>query len=158
MTLEENTPKDAKRTGLDRRSILKGAAWTAPVVAIAVATPLAAASGEMTCEVRYEVVDPTTTTVEQWKNDIAKIEFSISKDGTGFVRITYVKDYASSTALNVNHEIVQKWDGGVKAGFSYMYPFTSPPGTCFNPSIIQVDGQNSAHWYSHVNGGKGGFQ
>lgn len=34
-----------KKTGVDRRTILKGAAWSAPVVALAVATPIAAASG-----------------------------------------------------------------------------------------------------------------
>lgn len=32
-------------TGLHRRTVLKGAAWSVPVVAAAVATPLAAASG-----------------------------------------------------------------------------------------------------------------
>lgn len=36
------------RAGFTRRSVLKGAAWSLPVVAAAVAVPLAAASGEVT--------------------------------------------------------------------------------------------------------------
>ncbi|MFF8186201.1 hypothetical protein ACF044_02950 [Microbacterium sp. NPDC016588] len=36
-------------TGLDRRTVLKGAAWSAPIVAMAVATPLASASTGPTC-------------------------------------------------------------------------------------------------------------
>lgn len=36
-------------TGLARRTVLKGAAWSAPIVAMAVATPLASASTGPTC-------------------------------------------------------------------------------------------------------------
>lgn len=34
------------QTGMKRRTVIKGAAWSVPVIAAAVATPLAAASGE----------------------------------------------------------------------------------------------------------------
>jgi hypothetical protein len=37
--------ENEKARGLDRRSVIKAAAWSAPVIAAAVATPLAAASG-----------------------------------------------------------------------------------------------------------------
>ncbi|MCT2086764.1 hypothetical protein M3D75_11615 [Microbacterium enclense] len=35
---------DLARNGVDRRTIIKGAAWTLPVIALAVAAPAAAAS------------------------------------------------------------------------------------------------------------------
>ena len=70
-------------------------------------------------------------------------------------RFPYVA-YASATAINVNGVIVKKWDTGVQVGVSYTYAFPAGDG-CFNPSIIQVDGNNT-HWYSHVNGGQGGWQ
>lgn len=38
--------EDIKKTGLSRRTIVKGAAWSVPVIAAAVAVPMAAASGE----------------------------------------------------------------------------------------------------------------
>lgn len=41
--MSEETP------GLDRRTVLKGAAWSAPIVALAVAAPLASASTTPTC-------------------------------------------------------------------------------------------------------------
>lgn len=37
--------EDIKKTGLSRRTIVKGAAWSVPVIAAAVAVPMAAASG-----------------------------------------------------------------------------------------------------------------
>ncbi|MDF2989698.1 MAG: hypothetical protein K0S37_212 [Microbacterium sp.] len=51
-----------KKTGVDRRTILKGAAWSAPVVALAVASPIAAASGP-TCppELKAGVLGGITT-------------------------------------------------------------------------------------------------
>ena len=70
-------------------------------------------------------------------------------------RFPYVA-YASATAINVNGVIVKKWDTGVQVGVSYTYAFPAGDG-CFNPSIIQVDGNNT-HWYDHVDGGQGGWQ
>ncbi|WP_029262831.1 MULTISPECIES: hypothetical protein [unclassified Microbacterium] len=42
-----NAPLTNRRRGIDRRTVLRAAAWSAPVVAMAVATPLAAASTEL---------------------------------------------------------------------------------------------------------------
>ncbi|CAH0214083.1 hypothetical protein SRABI76_02340 [Microbacterium oxydans] len=39
------TEEVQKNTGISRRAVVKGAAWSVPVIAAAVATPLAAASG-----------------------------------------------------------------------------------------------------------------
>lgn len=44
MKQQDNEP--ATRAGVTRRTIVKGAAWSLPVVAVAVAAPMAAASGE----------------------------------------------------------------------------------------------------------------
>lgn len=43
MLQNKNTPIDAEK-GLDRRTVMKGAAWSVPVIALAVATPAHAAS------------------------------------------------------------------------------------------------------------------
>jgi len=47
--------------GVDRRRILKAAAWSAPVIAVAVAAPAAAASGEVSivAGLLIDVSDPT---------------------------------------------------------------------------------------------------
>ena len=50
---EIETTEGASR-GLDRRTIIKGAAWSVPVVAAAVATPLAAATGSFDVRVQQE--------------------------------------------------------------------------------------------------------
>lgn len=44
--MNSNTPRTTGRVGTDRRTVLRAAAWSAPVIAMAVATPLAAASTE----------------------------------------------------------------------------------------------------------------
>jgi hypothetical protein len=46
--MPDSTPSSDSRRGLDRRTVLVTAAWSVPVVAAAIATPLAAASGEPT--------------------------------------------------------------------------------------------------------------
>lgn len=48
-----NTPASSRPSAFDRRSVLRASAWTAPVVAVAIATPAAATSGPPT--------DPNTT-------------------------------------------------------------------------------------------------
>lgn len=49
--MEENFPRveHAAVTSRGRRTLLKGAAWTVPAIAVAAATPAAAASGTPTC-------------------------------------------------------------------------------------------------------------
>jgi len=42
--MNENENDNRKAAGFDRRTMIKAAAWSAPVIAVAVATPLAAAS------------------------------------------------------------------------------------------------------------------
>lgn len=44
MSIESTTAANAASTGITRRKVIKSAAWSAPVVAMAVATPLASAS------------------------------------------------------------------------------------------------------------------
>lgn len=44
--MNSNAPRTTGRVGTDRRTVLRAAAWSAPVIAMAVATPLAAASTE----------------------------------------------------------------------------------------------------------------
>jgi hypothetical protein len=41
------TEEIQKKSGFSRRTVIKGAAWSVPVIAAAVATPLAAASGDI---------------------------------------------------------------------------------------------------------------
>ncbi|MHC9046860.1 hypothetical protein ACYX8G_19925 [Microbacterium saperdae] len=44
--MNSNAPLTKDRAGIDRRTVLRASAWSAPVIAVAVATPLAAASRE----------------------------------------------------------------------------------------------------------------
>jgi hypothetical protein len=55
------TEEIQKNKGVSRRTIVKGAAWSVPVIAAAVATPLAAASGDV--EVGAFSVDGTCGTL-----------------------------------------------------------------------------------------------
>lgn len=99
-------------------------------------------------------MDPRQAPWDQ--QNVAIMQFVRHADGSGYVYVEYVKAYASATAINVNGVIVKKWDKGVvQVGNSYTYAFPAGDG-CFNPSIIQVDG-NKTHWYNHVNGGQGGW-
>lgn len=54
-------------TDLDRRTFVKGAAWSVPVIAAAIATPLAAASGEPPVQVRKRL---TFNTKRTWDENI----------------------------------------------------------------------------------------
>lgn len=63
------------QNGLDRRTVLKAAAWSVPVVSVAVATPLAAASGPvLTCPLL------TTAQFSAWN---ANVTGQIGDAGTG---------------------------------------------------------------------------
>ena len=149
-----SAPEHVPETNSDhtsRRTIVRGAAWAAPVIVTAAAAPSLAASN---CPPRSEIMDPRQAPWSGTQN-VAIMQFVRHADGSGFVYVEYVKAYASATAINVNGVIVKKWDNEVQVGDSYTYAF--PAGGCFNPSIIQVDGNNT-HWYSHVNGGQGGWQ
>ena len=151
-----SAPEHVPETNSDhtsRRTIVRGAAWAAPVIVTAAAAPSLAASHH--CPPRNETMDPRQAPWSGTQN-VAIMQFVRHADGSGFVRVEYVKAYPNATALNVNHVIVKKWDNGAVVGDTYTHAFPAGGG-CFNPSIIQVDGNNT-HWYSHVNGGQGGWQ
>ena len=151
-----SAPEHVPETNSDhtsRRTIVRGAAWAAPVIVTAAAAPSLAASHH--CPPRNETMDPGQAPWNKQQN-VAIMQFVRNADGSGYVYVQYVKAYKSATAINVDGVIVKKWDNGVKKGASYTYAFPAGDG-CFNPSIIQVDG-NKTHWYNHVNGGKGGWQ
>ena len=135
-----------------RRTIVRGAAWAAPVIVTAAAAPSLAASH---FPPRNETMDPSQEPWDEQQN-VALMQFVRHADGSGYVYVEYVEAYTSATAINVDGVIVKKWDTGVQVGVSYTYAFPAGDG-CFNPSIIQVDGNNT-HWYDHVNGGQGGWQ
>ena len=139
-----------------RRTVLKTVAWTMPVVAACSMAPMSAASGahQPTCERPYKVMDPQAKDIpDSWRNDAAKIEILWTEDGTVVITVTFIKDYPNAAAINIDHEIVKKWNNGVKKGEKYTHVVTG----CYIPSLIQVDG-NNAHWHGSANNGQGGFQ
>lgn len=151
-----SAPEHVPETNSDhtsRRTIVRGAAWAAPVIATAAAAPSLAASPD--CPPRNETMDPGKAPWNGQQN-VAIVTFVRNADGSGHVYVQYVEAYASVTRINVNGVIVKEWDSGVQVGDSYTYNFPAGNG-CFNPSIIQVDGNNT-HWYKSVNGGQGGWQ
>ena len=153
-----SAPEHVPETNSDhtsRRTIVRGAAWAAPVLVTAAAAPSLAVSPG--CPPRDEMMDPGQAPGDQQQN-VAIMQFVRNAEGSGYVYVKYVQPYQWATAINVNGVIVKKWDNGVSAGTDYTYGFPAGfGGGCFNPSIIQVDGNNT-HWYNHVNGGQGGWQ
>ena len=151
-----SAPEHVPETNSDhtsRRTIVRGAAWAAPVIVTAAAAPSLAASHH--CPPRNETMDPRQAPWNQQQN-VAIMQFVRNADGSGYVYVEYVKAYKRATAINVNDVIVKKWEKGARKGDNYTYAFSAGDG-CFNPTIIQVDGNNT-HWSNRVNGGKGGWQ
>lgn len=112
-----------------RRSVLKAAAYSLPAIAVAVATPAIAASD--------------TCPDETYFHDDGTVQFTVR---TGhYVQAVFLKDYPHATALNIDGQILLKYDNGVKAGDSFFAEL--PSGLC-DPSFIQVDGTNT-HYYGN---------
>ena len=137
---------------IERRSIIRAAAWATPVIAAVAVAPLAAASTPAVCEPRTVVYDPRDYTDHRGpEHNAFAITVDVSAGGVTTVTAVAIRDYAGATALNVSGILFAKTNGvrvgDVKAGAQ----------TTCNPSMVQVDG-NNVHWYSHVNGGQGGFQ
>lgn len=126
---------------MERRTLIKGAVWSVPVVALATATPAAAASAPA-CANQGETYtyDPRSYAVGSSMGidtNIAHIEVVV---GVG-VTVTFLRDYRNATALKIDHvEVIKQtaaWAGDV---------WTWPLPECYDPSMIQVDGNNT-HYY-----------
>jgi hypothetical protein len=72
--LAKNPIEGAASTGFNRRTVIKAAAWSAPVVAVAVAAPMAAASIESTST--PTVSGGTSASVTSWDPDSETGTFS----------------------------------------------------------------------------------
>lgn len=123
-----------------RRTVVTGAAWAVPVIAMAIATPLAAAS-QPPCgnEVYwYNPKDYASGGSMGPAHNVATIQVVV---GVG-VTVTFVKAYPNATAINIDGKIVKKWDGGAKPGDAFTFALDG----CCDPTFIQVDGNNT-HYY-----------
>lgn len=124
---------------MDRRTLVKSAAWAAPVVALAVAAPAAAASTP-TCQAETYIFDPHTTPLDHGQGDAVKITILT---GSAVV-FEYLRD-VDSVDINVR----------TASGASNTHPnraakvgetITVPLGECVDPEWIQVHG-NNVHYY-----------
>lgn len=116
---------------ITRRTAL-GAAWSIPVIALAVAAPAAAASDTP------PVCEKKTWVSTVGEHDVAKITVVTGES----VVVEFVKPYPNATALNINGQIIWKSNDGASAGDVYYAPLDD---IC-DPTFIQVDGNNT-HYY-----------
>lgn len=126
---------------ISRRTIVKGAAWAVPVIAVAVSTPLAAASQVPVCD-RYYLYRPQDYQGNGSmgpNNNVAQIEVTGTAVIVTYRRETDITDINVHKASgNVNKHI----DGRVKPGTQIVIPLAN----CEDPTFIQVHGNNT-HYY-----------
>lgn len=127
---------------VSRRTLVRSAAWSLPVIAAVVATPLAAGS-KPTCPDQglrwfYDPTDYPGNGSMGPNHNVATIEVIVGVS----VKVTFIKRYNNATALNVNGKIVHKWDSGAMPGASYTHILER----CDDPTFIQIDGNNT-HYY-----------
>lgn len=120
-----------KNTDLTRRTVVKAAAWAVPVIAVAVATPLAAASGEPTCERYYRY--------EAYGQDVADIEITATAVIITYRKTTDIQDINIHKASGNRNIHV---DGKVKVKTQVAIPLAN----CEDPTFVQVHGNNT-HYY-----------
>lgn len=149
--MSKNT-EELVASGVSRRTLVKGAAWSVPVVAVAAATPLATASptnsgacktGEAGKLYSYKPKNYGNNDSMGPQYNVAEIEVLTG----GYVKVKYVKDYPNQTSINVNGQIIHRSpDSGVKAGHECSIPLSGIGGGICDPTFIQVDGNNT-HYY-----------
>lgn len=88
-------------TSMNRRDVLKNVAWTAPVLAVAIGTPLAQASPKCGKDAPVFTYNPKKTTINRGKND--KVMVSIQEGQS--ITLTYLKNVDS---INVQYKIDNK--------------------------------------------------
>lgn len=125
---------------VERRTVLKGAAWSVPVIALAVAAPAQAAAS--TCEGQLYIYDPRDSDLNGGeKNNVAKMTILTGSH----IEIEFLK--------TVGHPHVNIRRAG-KGTQNYHYArtvnagekFTYPLDECEDPEWIQVAG-NNVHYY-----------
>lgn len=127
--------------GISRRTLVKGAAWSVPVIAVAVSTPLAAASTAPVCE-RFHHYDPKNygpydSMGPQY--NVATITVTATAVVIKYIRETDIQDInIRKTSGSQNLHV----DGRVNVGREIIIPLVD----CEDPSFIQVHG-NNAHYY-----------
>lgn len=116
---------------IDRRTVVIGAAWAVPVIAAAVSTPLAAASGEPVCE-RYHKYTA-------YGQNVADIEVTNTAIIVTYRKTTDIRDInVHKPSGNRNIHV----DGKIMVKTQVIIPL----GGCEDPSFIQVHG-NNVHYY-----------
>lgn len=128
---------------ISRRSVVLGAAWSVPVIAAAVAVPLASASQPIdTCVDRMHLYRPQDYQGDGSmgpNNNVAEILVTGSAIIITFRRNTDILDInVHKTSGNVNHHK----DGKVHPGTVVNIPLFD----CEDPTFIQVHGNNT-HYY-----------
>lgn len=141
-----STNEKGAASGVSRRAVVKGFAWSTPVIATSIAVPAAAASpnhGGNTCPPCRYHYDPANyakhDSVGPMYNNV-KITVVTGKT----VTVTFRNDYPQSVSLNVNQVIVMTWPNGVKCGQSFTYDL-SAAGIC-DPTYIKVDGNKTQYF------------
>lgn len=128
---------------IGRRTVVKGAAWSIPVIAAAVAMPLAAATGSCPDQGAVYHYDPRHGNINGGeKNNVAMITVVVGE----YIVVEFIKD-ANHPHVNIrmrqtdptqNHHYPRK----VLAGEKFTYPLDK----CVDPAWIQVAG-NNVHYY-----------
>lgn len=125
---------------IDRRTVIRTAAWVAPVIGLAVGTPLAQASPKCGKDAPVFTYNPKTTKINRGKND--KVMVSIQEGES--ITFTYLKDVDS---INIQYKINDKTtvyhpNERAKAGRCVTIPLTS----CFPVQWLRVHGNNVEYY------------
>ncbi|WP_251439309.1 MULTISPECIES: hypothetical protein [unclassified Microbacterium] len=95
--MTESTPHPARM--LTRRRMLVAGAWSVPVIAVAVAAPRAAASGEVVLELLGASDDALTMTVPVGGPDSSSDAFYVTATGTGSIPQNWTARMLGATGI-----------------------------------------------------------
>jgi len=157
----EPTARDAAteaRTGIDRRTALRGAVWSVPVIAVAAAAPLAAASVEPAEFDLVYVTGPTLPTgasqdVVRGQTPWPDFTFqNVGPDAAPNVQVTF----SVPTANNNPGATLALPNSGASAGWTLLNTFAQGGRDYYTFIMASVPvGQHTIRW-AHVVGGPTG--
>ncbi|MDV8147011.1 hypothetical protein [Arthrobacter sp. B10-11] len=128
--------------GLSRRRIVKGAAWSMPVIAAAIAAPAASASGGTTTATSAATLGTGITYVQLTKETLA----NMNRSGNGPVSFQVVNSGASFNGpVSIGITITPDVAGGADPGVGVQ---TFPNGTVTAPSMSAAKVFTASYAYS----------
>lgn len=142
----------ARPAGVSRRNVIKGAAWSVPVIAVAAATPMAAASGQRTLTwgqippiAACETTTATTVTLVDASGPISGETVTITLPAG----LKWSDTASASKTFTTDASGVVQVDGIVSTGRAGGYTLTAQANSVAPATApLTVEAATSAIWYS----------